>query len=85
MRKVKACSSGGDQSAHLCSRFLCFVIIRDFVIFYSWYSFLLEAESNPSAIVRLEGLGKWKTNAPHRDLNPRYSGLKHSAYQTARY
>jgi hypothetical protein len=26
----------------------------------SWYSFLLEAESTPSAIVRLEGLGKLK-------------------------
>jgi hypothetical protein len=24
----------------------------------SWYSFLLEAESTPGAIVRLEGLGK---------------------------
>jgi hypothetical protein len=24
----------------------------------SWYSFLLEAESTPRAIVRLEGLGK---------------------------
>jgi hypothetical protein len=27
---------------------------------YSWYSFLLEAESTPGAIVRLEGLGKLK-------------------------
>jgi hypothetical protein len=26
----------------------------------SWYSFLLEAESTPKAIVRLEGLGKLK-------------------------
>jgi hypothetical protein len=27
---------------------------------YSWYSFLLEAESNPRETVRLEGFGKWK-------------------------
>jgi hypothetical protein len=26
----------------------------------SWYSFLLEAESTPRAIVRLEGLGQFK-------------------------
>jgi hypothetical protein len=26
----------------------------------SWYSFLLEAESTPGSIVRLEGLGKLK-------------------------
>jgi hypothetical protein len=27
----------------------------------SWYTFLLEAESTPRAIVRLEGLGQLKT------------------------
>ena len=27
---------------------------------FSWYSFLLEAESSPGSIVRSEGLGQWK-------------------------
>jgi hypothetical protein len=36
----------------------------------SWYSFLLEAESAPKAIVRLEGSGKLK-NPPHRESNAR--------------
>jgi hypothetical protein len=41
----------------------------------SWYSFLLEAESTPGP----EGFGQFKKNPPHRDLNPRPSGLQHSA------
>jgi hypothetical protein len=53
-----------------------FLIFKD-----SSYSFLLEAESTPRAIVRSEGLGQFK-NPPHRDLNPRPSGLQHSALTT---
>jgi hypothetical protein len=34
----------------------------------SWYSFLLEAESTPRAIMRLEGLGELK--------NPMTSGIE---------
>jgi hypothetical protein len=38
----------------------------------SWYSFLLEAESTPRALVRLEGLGKLKKihliETPNLDL-----------------
>jgi hypothetical protein len=54
-----------------------------FFIFFkdSWYSFLLEAESNPGP-VQPEGLGQFKKNPPHRDLNPRPSGLQHSALTT---
>jgi hypothetical protein len=44
------------------------------------YTFLLEAESTPGA-VRSERLGQLK-NPPHRDLNPRPSGLQHSALTT---
>jgi hypothetical protein len=45
-------------------------------------SFLLEAESTPGP-VRLEGLGQLKKkNPPHQDLNPRPSGLQHSALTT---
>jgi hypothetical protein len=48
-----------------------------FLIFKnSWYSFLLEAESTPGP-VRTEGL-----LPPHRGLNPRPSGLQHSALTT---
>jgi hypothetical protein len=53
-----------------------FFIFKD-----SWYSFLLEAESTPGP-VRPEGLGQFKKNPPHRDLNPRPSGLKHTALTT---
>jgi hypothetical protein len=41
---------------------------------------------DPRAIVWLEGLGKLKIQLPHRESNPRPSGLKHSAstnYATA--
>jgi hypothetical protein len=40
----------------------------------SWYSFLLEAESNPgySAAGRIRSIEK---NPPHLDSNPRPSGL----------
>jgi hypothetical protein len=41
---------------------------------------------DPSARVRLEGLGQLEKNPPHRDSNPRSSGLQHSAstnYATA--
>jgi hypothetical protein len=47
----------------------------------SWYSFLLEAESTPG-LVRPEGLGQLRKAPPHRDLNPRPSGLQHSALTT---
>jgi hypothetical protein len=40
-----------------------------------WYSFLLEAELDPTAILQLEGLGKFKKNPSHRDSNPQPSGL----------
>jgi hypothetical protein len=53
-----------------------FFIFKDFR-----YSFLLEAESTPGP-VRPEGLGQFKKNPPHRDLNPRPSGLQHSALTT---
>jgi hypothetical protein len=36
---------------------------------------------DPRAIVRPEELGQLK-NTPHRDLNPRPSGLQHSAFTT---
>jgi hypothetical protein len=49
-----------------------FFIFKD-----SWYSFLLEAESTPGP----GGLGQFK-NPPHRDLNPRPSGLQNSALTT---
>jgi hypothetical protein len=52
-----------------------FFIFKD-----SWYSFLLEAESTPGPVWP-EGLGQFK-NPPHRDLNPRPSGLQHSALTT---
>jgi hypothetical protein len=52
-----------------------FFIFKD-----SWYSFLLEAESTPGPL-RPKGLGHFK-NPPHRDLNPRPSGLQHSALTT---
>ena len=43
---------------------------------YSWYSFLLEAESTPGAIVRPEGLCQnEKFQWHHRESNPRPSGL----------
>jgi hypothetical protein len=40
-----------------------------------WYSFLLEAESTPRAIVRLEVLGTLKKIHLLRDSNRRPSGL----------
>jgi hypothetical protein len=42
----------------------------------SWYSFLLEAESTPgpSAAGRIRSMEK-KIQCPHRDSNPRPSGL----------
>jgi hypothetical protein len=52
-----------------------------FIFKYSWYSFLLEAESTPGP-VRPEGLGQFKKNPTHRDLNPRPSGLQHNALTT---
>jgi hypothetical protein len=48
-----------------------FFIFKD-----SWYSFLLEAESTPGP-VRPEGLGQFN-NPPHRNANPRPSGLQQS-------
>jgi hypothetical protein len=36
---------------------------------YSWYSFLIEVDSTPGTIVRLEGLGKL-INPPHPGLEP---------------
>jgi hypothetical protein len=53
-----------------------FFIFKD-----SWYSFLLEAESTPGP-VRPEGLDQLKKNPPRRNLNPRPSGLQHSALTT---
>jgi hypothetical protein len=47
---------------------------------------LSDAESDPKAIVRLEGLGQLKKYLPHQDSNPRPSKLYHSAstnYATA--
>jgi hypothetical protein len=65
-------------SALLASRTLPpgFFIFKD-----SWYSFLLEAQWIPGP-VRPEGLGQFKKNPPHRDLNPQLSGLLHSALTT---
>jgi hypothetical protein len=37
--------------------------------------------SKPQGLVRPEGLGKFK-NSPHRESNPRPSGLQHSALTT---
>jgi hypothetical protein len=37
----------------------------------SWYSFLLEAESTPRAIMRLEELGQLKIHWPDGEWNPR--------------
>jgi hypothetical protein len=45
----------------------------------SWYSFLLEAESTPVAIVRLEGLSELKIKLPHLASNLRLSVLWLSA------
>jgi hypothetical protein len=42
-----------------------------------WYLFLLGVESTPGS-VRPEGLLQTRTQLPHRDLNPRPSGLWHS-------
>jgi hypothetical protein len=50
-----------------------FFIFKD-----SWYSFLLEAESNPGPQCCRKDYVNLK-NPPHRDLNPRPSGLQHSA------
>jgi hypothetical protein len=50
-----------------------------FIFTDSWYSFLLENESNPGP-VRPAGLGQFKKNP--RDLNPRPSGLQDSALTT---
>jgi len=44
---------------------------------YSWYSFLLEAESTPGSLVHPEGLCQWKI--PVTPTNPRPSGLWRSA------
>jgi hypothetical protein len=41
----------------------------------TWYSFLLEAESNPRDIVRLEGLGQLKNPIISSDSSTRPSGL----------
>jgi hypothetical protein len=36
----------------------------------SWYSFLLEAESTPGAIVGLEGLGQFKNSINSSGIEP---------------
>jgi hypothetical protein len=37
---------------------------------YSWYSFLLESESTPGAIVGLEGLYPWKLPVTQSEIEP---------------
>jgi len=45
---------------------------------YSWYSFLLEAESTPRAQCRRKDYVNEKSQWHHRESNPRPSGLKRS-------
>ena len=46
---------------------------------YSWYSFLLKAESTPVPYFDQEGYVNDKFEWHHRELNPRPFGLQHSA------
>jgi hypothetical protein len=51
-----------------------------------WCSFLLEAESTPGSYCGWKDWVNWKKNPPHRDSNPRLSGLLYSTstnYATA--
>jgi hypothetical protein len=46
----------------------------------SWYSFLLIAESTPGPSCGWKDYVNWKIRWPHRESNPRLSGLSYSTY-----